>query len=79
MDDEETDDFANNMVVGFVEDMLDDNDLPLPRHGGSFQPGRHTNIERDRQEMNKKMMRDYFFDNLVYGPCLFHWRYRTRR
>ena len=37
------------------------------------------NVERDRENMYKQMMRDYFSNNLVFGPHLFWHRYYIRR
>jgi hypothetical protein len=54
-------------------------DVLQPRVASGSRPGRRGNIERDRLQMHAWMMKDYFCDNLIYGPTLFRRRFRMRR
>ena len=76
-DDEDDDDFALRWVVGL--DLGSNSRSKRPRvHNGS-RLRKAQNVERDRKDMHKQMMRDYFSNNLVFGPHLFQCRYRMRR
>jgi hypothetical protein len=69
------DEFILSLILGLqsVED------VPPPRVVGGSRPGRRGNIERDRLQMHAWMMKDYFSDNLVYGPSHFRRRFRMQR
>ena len=42
-----------------------------PRGHSGSRLGKAQNVERDREDMHKQMMRDYFSDNPMFGPHLF--------
>jgi hypothetical protein len=73
LEDEREDDFVVQWVVGLQME------TERTRVAGGSQPGRHTNIGRDREEMHARMIKDYFCDTPVYGPSLFRRRYRMQR
>lgn len=76
-EDEEDDDFNLQWILQMQRGYGDGIDMSA--HVGGSRPGRAPNIARDRQEMHRRMMRDYFSDTPVYGPHIFRRRYRIRR
>ena len=46
---------------------------------GRVTPGRSRNVKRVRHDMYLRIMKDYFNENLVYGPVFFCRCYRMRR
>jgi hypothetical protein len=46
---------------------------------GGSRPGKRKNIDRNRNEMGKQLLSDYFGDQPTFGPELFRRRFRMRR
>lgn len=76
---QEGDQLEDNIFTSFLDEVRDDSTLePTVQVGGS-RPGRHGNLEREREEGHARMFSDYFSETPVYGPLHFRWRFRMRR
>lgn len=68
-DEEEEDQFCQDLVMGFVVSGVEGLVLPSSRGGSCL--GIAHNIKRDRDDIHQRMMRDYFCNIPMYGPCFF--------
>ena len=74
-DNADEDDFVLGLILGLQGREAGEEESVV---ASGSRPGKKLNLERDRAEMNERMMKDYFAENAVYGPNLFRHRYRMR-
>jgi hypothetical protein len=79
LEEELQDDEWDEYFLSFmIEDIIEPSQIKRGKHGGS-RPGRGANLDREREELDQRLWKDYFAEPPVYGPQLFRRRYRMRR
>jgi hypothetical protein len=76
LDYEEEDEMALRVLI---DNLRMEDEIQERRGHGGLRPGKRANIDREREVGHKRIMKDYFGEDLVYPPHIFRPCFQMQR